>query len=159
MTVYPLSSDSMQSKNHYVAEAMPILNYLPNLIWYFVYFQFKYKPPFIISYQHKVLPAGHWPQVNDPGRLIHGTLGSAEQRGPGSEHSSRSTTHMGLEPLVVQPSSQIHVYLGYNNQTHVKKFPLEFFWNLFLTFFYFVLFFTFTVSQKKLDTCIRLLDD
>lgn len=80
-----------------------------------------------------VLPAGHWPQVNDPGRLMHGTLGSAEQRGPGSEHSSRSTTHIGLEPLVVQPSSQIHVYLGYNNQT-VKNFSFGIFCSHILLF-------------------------
>lgn len=124
-----------------------------------MYFQFKYKPPFITLYQHMVLPAGHWPQVNDPGRLIHGTLGSAEQRGPGSAHSSRSTTHMGLEPLVVQPSSQIHVYLGYNYQTHVKKFPFRIVLESFSRILLFRIIFYLYSLTKNVDTCIRLLDD
>ena len=50
--------------------------------------------------------------MNDPGRLIHVTGGETEQGGWAAVHSLTSTVHAGSEPELVQPWSQIHVYLG-----------------------------------------------
>ena len=60
----------------------------------------------------RALPGGQLPQMNDPGRLIHCTRGCTEHGGLSPVHSSTSTTHAGLTPSVVQPSSQIQRYLG-----------------------------------------------
>lgn len=60
----------------------------------------------------KQLPVGQDPQVKEPGKLIHGTGGLAEQGGWFPSHSFTSTIHAGSEPEFVHPSSQIHVYLA-----------------------------------------------